>query len=395
MGSGKSSWFRQAIAGDNTRNFLYIAYRLKDIEEQKQSIEAEGIIRDISEPQNKGNGKLDNIVNLISQQRDIMSTHELFRRFDGRCYEALKENSYTLVIDEAIEAVRQYSFSGRDDYKYLLNNGDITVDENGKISWTGSDLSTRFDDVRILAQNDALFTVDGKYYLWHYPHRFFDVFDQVYILTYNFNGTLLKYYFDLYNIPYEMKSIGEGQNGYEIIDYVEHPDLAQVRSRIDVYQDAPLLDNISQKHNALSARWFDYAGNRNAIACLRNNMYNYTRNIIGAQSSEVMWTCYERQRGKLKGNGYAKGWLPFNIKGSNEYQGRNCLMYAVNYYMQPEMEKFFTARGISIDKDQVALTELLQWVWRSNIRDKSSDKQVHVYIPSSRMRTLFTNWLTA
>jgi len=36
------------------------------------------------------------------------------------------------------------------------------------------------------------------------------------------------------------------------------------------------------------------------------------------------------------------------------------------------------------------LSELIQWVWRSAIRDGNS---INIYIPSSRMRNLFIEWL--
>lgn len=41
-------------------------------------------------------------------------------------------------------------------------------------------------------------------------------------------------------------------------------------------------------------------------------------------------------------------------------------------------------------EDDYALSEMIQWVWRSAIRD---GKEIWVYIPSRRMRELFQNWL--
>jgi len=37
-----------------------------------------------------------------------------------------------------------------------------------------------------------------------------------------------------------------------------------------------------------------------------------------------------------------------------------------------------------------ALTELIQWVWRSRIR---KGEPITVYLPSMRMRRLFEEWL--
>ena len=38
----------------------------------------------------------------------------------------------------------------------------------------------------------------------------------------------------------------------------------------------------------------------------------------------------------------------------------------------------------------LALSEMLQWVWRSAIRD---DKPINLYIPSRRMRELLIDWI--
>jgi hypothetical protein len=45
---------------------------------------------------------------------------------------------------------------------------------------------------------------------------------------------------------------------------------------------------------------------------------------------------------------------------------------------------------MEVDDDQFALSQLVQWVWRSRIRE---DQPINLYLPSDRMRRLFTEWL--
>jgi hypothetical protein len=52
--------------------------------------------------------------------------------------------------------------------------------------------------------------------------------------------------------------------------------------------------------------------------------------------------------------------------------------------------KFFKKKNIEVNQDDWALSELIQWVWRSAIRN---GKPITLFIPSGRMRTLFKNWL--
>lgn len=226
MGSGKTSWVVQELLNKNyNENILYITPYLDEIERIK-----ERTTRKIVSPENKGSGKLDNISNLLANQMDIASTHALFRRFDEKCKKALIENEYTLILDETLTAVEPYHFTKKDDFEYLLTNSDISVRDDGLIEWIGANLDTRFDDVRILAENQCLFKVNEKFFLWHFPHEIFTLFKKVFVLTYLFEGSLMKYYFDLYRIDYEYKSISSDCGEYKLTDYYK-PDISKYRNR--------------------------------------------------------------------------------------------------------------------------------------------------------------------
>ena len=72
------------------------------------------------------------------------------------------------------------------------------------------------------------------------------------------------------------------------------------------------------------------------------------------------------------------------------------LAYLCNMYVNPYVDRYFKNKNtkdgtnIGIDRDYYALATMLQWVWRSCIRD---DKPIEIYIPSTRIRTLFMKWL--
>ena len=56
----------------------------------------------------------------------------------------------------------------------------------------------------------------------------------------------------------------------------------------------------------------------------------------------------------------------------------------------PDIKKFITHYDINFDEDLFALSALLQWIWRSQIRD---GKPIQIYIPSERMRGLLKGWI--
>ncbi len=388
MGSGKTTWVIDEVLNRHfEKNILYITPYLDEIDRIRQKTK-----REIYDPKYTDNSKLENIRELLSYQVDIASTHALFMRFDEDCKQVLQQGKYTLILDETLTAVMPYKFQNSEDFDYLIANGDIRVKDNGMIEWIGTDLDTRFNDVRTLSKNQCLFRVDDKFYLWLFPPDIFGLFENVYIMTYMFDGSIMKYYFDLYNIQYELKSIAMVDGKRCLTEYYQ-PDKQCIRERIKVHNGR--LNNIAVycKDTALSSSWCGRSQNRQKMEQLQKNMVNFVINMVKVKSSETMWTTYKKCKSLLSYKGYAKGFIACNSRATNEYADRTCLMYCCNWYENPEIVKFFSRYGVMVQQDKIALSNLLQWVWRSNIRVPDSDKIINIYIPSRRMRELFLEWL--
>lgn len=191
--------------------------------------------------------------------------------------------------------------------------------------------------------------------------------------------------------PFDSSVKGLLDGKYRLTDYYI-PDKTSIRNRLSVYE-GNLNTNISQKENMLSATWCRSDYNKAERVKIKNNFYNFRRNIMKASGEQTMWTCYKDCRKELTGKGYANSFVPCNCRATNEYQDKTCLMYGVNWYENPEIVKFFAQHGITINQDTIALSTILQWVWRSNIRVTDSTEKVTIYIPAKRMRNIFTQWL--
>jgi phosphoribosyl-AMP cyclohydrolase len=46
--------------------------------------------------------------------------------------------------------------------------------------------------------------------------------------------------------------------------------------------------------------------------------------------------------------------------------------------------------GVNLDEDLFALSEMIQFIWRSRIRE---GKPIDLFVPSGRMRTILKAWL--
>ena len=104
-------------------------------------------------------------------------------------------------------------------------------------------------------------------------------------------------------------------------------------------------------------------------------------------------TCYKSDVNKLvdsKTGRFRKNFLQTSARATNEYKDRTDVAYMVNRFADPNIMKFFHAQNITIDADAFALSEMLQWIWRSAIRD---DRPINLYIPSKRMRELLIKWI--
>lgn len=130
--------------------------------------------------------------------------------------------------------------------------------------------------------------------------------------------------------------------------------------------------------------------NTETIRVIRNCAYNYYRHKCTVPTEEVMWTTFQEFKDKVTPSGLKDHFVSVNARATNDYQHKSTCIYLANRYTNPVIKNFFSKHEIEVDVDLFALSELLQWLFRSRIR---TDQPIHVYIPSIRMRTLLEQYL--
>lgn len=392
MGAGKTSWAIQFInEADSDKNFLYITPFLTEVQRVKDDV----ITRNFATPEAKGKnkGKLRNLKYLILNERDIASTHALFQNADDELIDLIKTGNYTLILDEVMNVVEQYDLN-KDDIKLLIKNKMIFVDEEtGLIQWNdeGEIQDTAYNHIKILAKSENLYFFENTVLFWTFPISVFKAFKEVYIMTYLFQCQQQKYYYDMYNVQYSYKAVQKLSNGqYELINHAskEPNDKTLIMSLINIYEGK--LNNIGDDNFAFSKSWFSKETNKNLIEKLKKNISTYFKNNAKTPTESNMWTCFKDDIPKLKGKGYTKGFVANNARATNEFKEKESLAHAVNWFMNPYEKKFFISKGVQVNEDMYALSELIQWIWRSRIRE---GKPINLYIPSKRMRTILKDYL--
>ena len=390
-GSGKTSAIINMINEDTSDNkYIYITPFLTEVERVKKNTN-----KKFYEPKfNQYGNKFDNLNKLISEGKNIISTHALFHKANMQTVELLKSNDYILILDEVFNVIEQCNIS-KNDVQMLINDGYAKI-ENDYLGWnTEKEYRGAFENLKYLAINKSIIVYKDVILIWMFPVEIFKSFKDAYILTYLFEAQEQCYYYKMNNIEYEYYYATLENNKYIIkpkdnnYKLVERDIKDKLIDNILICEDEKLNAIGDNKFN-LSHTWFNKDENNDSKIQLKNNLINYFNNKLKAKSNTILWTTDKDQQSCLKGKGYTKGFIPCKLRATNDYVDRYNLAYCVNIFNQPFIDNFFNSKGIKINQDMYALSELIQWLWRSRIRRY---EPINIYIPSSRMRELLQSWL--
>jgi hypothetical protein len=385
MGSGKTEYAIKLMnESDSNQKFIYITPFLNEVKRVKESVSN----RKFHEPQSQyGEGsKYKHFKKLIASGVNIVTTHSLFGMADDELLELLQYDKYTLIIDEVMDVVNLIELK-KSDIQTLKDSKLIEIDnDDNLITWTGpEDYEGRFQDIKDYSINGNLFFIRKSMLAWNFPAKIFSSFEEVYLMTYIFDGQLQKYYYDLHRVDYEYYTV----HNKELIPYTNiYENRGKLKQLINIYNGK--LNDIGDKDFSLSSSWFDKNKESGKVKELKNNLYNYFRNVLKAKADYFLWTTFKERKTSLRGEGFSKSYIVWNIRATNDYKERNMLAFCLNRYLNPIELGFFQDHDIKVDIDLLALTDMLQWIFRSSIRQ---GEPINIYIPSARMRNLLVDYL--
>lgn len=391
-GKFKTTWamenmVKQAKGCGQALPFIYITPYLDEVDRVKTFMKEHGI--DVREPESyKGRGsKSEHLKKLISNRQNIVTTHALFDKIDSETLELFRIHMYSLYLDEVHEVVKKHEMT-EDDLELLTNSNYIEIQKDGQINWLAEEYDGRFEEFKNLCNLGALFRYGDKIYVWCFPIETFKYVAHTYIMTHLFEGQLQACYYKMYGIDYKTKYIIRDNNECKLIDYKAEYDIKdreKLKDKIQIYEG-----NLNYgKGISLSSSYLRKI-DKGISNTIKNNIYNYFRNIIKGKSNDNMWTTIKDCKTLLSGKTYTKGFVPLNARATNKYKHKKNLAYVYNRYLNPIDKNFFEQRGVKVNEDIYALSELIQWMFRSVIREGQA---INIYIPSERMRRLLKEYL--
>lgn len=453
MGSGKTSWAIQEMIANPDESYIYCTPFLDEVRRIKEQCSGK---RKFYDPQRIDGKKIEGFNHLLESGKDIVLTHSTFSNANQETLENLAQGNYCLILDEVLDILVKFNDVAqrtldKGDPAVLIREKFIFVDDYGKVTWIKDSYpNAKYSDVERLAKSGNLFYLDNTMLVWQFPPQIFRMFKKVYVLTYLFEGSFLKPYFEYHSLQYDRVSVNRSEYGvYSLVPYSREQEYAQrtlFKSLIKICDNKTLNDDYRAR--SLSKTWYERAS-KEKKSQLQRNIANFVRNIAKAKANEIMWSCPKEYKKALKGRGYTqifkvtpempmvncpncnkelshlvnkcpecghkiavdKEWVadekrrlekvsqcfvPCNARASNDFADRWACAYAMNMYPNPYVKRYFTNKNekeglsITVDEDYFALGCMLQWIWRSRIRN---NEHIHVYIPSARMRKLLIDWL--
>ena len=389
MGSGKSSAAINYMNSATDEKFLYITPLSSEVERVIKKCNNK---RFYTPDEEKFGTKLKSIKHLLSKGYNIASTHALFHYFDREVIDICRNQNYTLVMDEVTDVVEPYELT-KADYDTLMEKY-LTVDtETGLLRWRedAANYHGKFDQEKTLCEMGCLGYYGGSIVVWLFPIDVFNIFKNIYILTYMFSAQIQRYYYDFFKLPYTyLYVIGDNPNNYQFTDCY-----TTTKAKHDYHKLIHIIDN--DKLNAigclptdLSKAWYQRNAQNVVMVKLKNNLFNFFHNICNTKSSYNLWTTFKDYKYLLSGKGYANGYEASNCRATNKHIARTSVAYVINKYLNTIVKNFFLDNGVEVDEDGYALSEMLQFIWRSAIRE---GKEINIYIPSRRMRELLQKWI--
>lgn len=377
------------------------------------------------EPLNFETRKIDDFNRLLEKGVNIAVTHNTLLNSTAETFELIRMGGYTLILDEALDVLNDFNKLNfvekdsrqkinKDDVTLMLDTPLIEIDDAQKVSWIGRRYPKgKFSAVEQLAKLGVLYCAQRQMMIYIFRPELFESFNEICVMTYLFEASFLRCYFELFGIPYDRASIANENGVYRLIPYNPEIDKAfrATCKRLITICDHPRL-NAGYDDNTFSSTWFrNRKKDDEEIKRLKLDLAYFFRYIAEARASDydILWTCPKECYDMLKSHGYTcvrrirknekltkaekkklECFQPLNAKGTNDFSDRWALAYCDNMFLNPLFKRFLQHHGITIDEEQFAISCLIQWIFRSRIRN---GEPVVLFLPSPRMRRILQKWM--
>ena len=392
-GSGKTTNMIKSFKQEE--KYLVILYYLSEVNRIIEDTTDVCFVEPIAED-NIQNTKTESLKELLLTGQNIATTHSMYERLVPLAEEGLLDD-YNIIIDEVPEVVKPVSTKSKTSIQeFYISRGFIEVEDNGLVLATDKwrqinrEVADTLDaEILSYAETGCLYLLGEHMFIWALPSKLLSAGKSVTILTYKAEGSLVVSYLNKLSLPYFIQSDKCKEEAFR----------KQALELIDL-QNIPAINGKKTKLNLSYSGQLQGMKNKKYIATITNALKNLrARQLKGLDLSDVLLTC--KKDAWVKDNGkagvFAQGskmfentnWIANTTRGTNEYAHCSHLIYLYDQHINPLVARWLNNNSRYFD-DAYALTELIQWVWRSRIR---KGEPITLYLPAPRMRSILIDWL--
>ena len=429
MGSGKTTILIETVTNDYhifggmNKRFIILTPFVNEVTRITEKLRANGV--DVVQPVGV---KTKEFIDLINRGKNVVATHEVFRRVGVGVASFIDKLPYTydLFIDEEPPILAGIFDNGVNEYEDISTKTCVdkyetilptysladfqyskdtlelfTVSDKNVIEWNETHKAkSHFEDLQKFFVKNRVYKLDKQdnlcFIAFMQPH-IWKQFNSVTVLSYRVPYSYFAAYCQMFDIDIEYYHI-EGNKFAK--GYLQLYPRGLERLCVSLSHLNKLEDIRMKRDNECSSSWYNRelkklrGGNAdNGIKTIYSYVCSCSRGMGGVSNN--IWCTFKSAIDCIKNNNgcSAKNHLSCNIKGTNDYIDTTNVVYTINRYLNPMVTGFFRKHNVTINEEEWALNELLQFIWRSNIRDVNSTQKVTLHIASNRMRRLLSEWL--
>lgn len=398
MGSGKTQGVIQWMLNNPQNKYLYVSPMLTEVEERIPTAcqALEFTYPCTEEYKTKGQ----HLLKLLEEGCNVSFTHSLFTDLTKQHLALIRKHEYVLIVDEEVAFIEPYKGNySRDDIVSLEKAGHIRVEEDnlGRVVWQWYDDNemndTAYSKLKRMSDLGMLYCAkrDRKIMVVHLPIELVQSSRRVILLTYLFKGSVMESFMDL--------------KGIEIVPFKE---VVLPKTTKDVLTKAKSLitfiDTTTTKavsNLSMSSTWYSKNATTADLEKVSNAIFSVYRKFGDKESfiftAPKSLADYEYVKDeKLKRNIIHKkmpkdvDWIYCGTKATNMWSHKSIAVHAYNRYVNTAIKAYLQDYGTPPDDDMFALSEMVQWIFRTCIRN---DEPLQLCILNNRMKGLLCNWL--
>lgn len=390
-GYGKTTQLLKSFKSD--RRYLVVVPTLDEVQ---RVIDGASVLFVQPELDPSHETKRDSLETLLLKGCNVATTHALYTDVAMVARRGMLDD-YDIIVDEVLNVCAQVpGTTARSFDQFYLKSGYATVGHDGKVRPTPkweAEVDAVSDTLKErlfrLAKAGMLYQVDGTFFMWALPEELLSSGRSFTVYTYMAEGSMFLAYLRKLGISWVHDRLSE-------VD-------AEFRRKASSLIELRGIAKLSRSNLSFTGQTANTGLGKQVSAALRGIRRGALREIPLA---DVLITCKKDKwfdKGddhpeKRKAGPYARGtklfegvqWIANTTRGTNNYAHASHLIYLYEQNMNPYIRRWLGLAADPKSQDRYALSELVQWVYRSRIR---RGEPIVLYLPSARMRRLLQRWL--